>query len=115
MQSEGPRLGAAQVTVDAAANVTIDIPAGTAVVALYAPRSPAGCAFSIITSPGGQVLATGTSAGDIEWEGRIFVELQQPPPTALTLTLQPPTERGVAWAFMFAGATFFDAAPPGLL
>ena len=114
MQSKGPRLGAAQMTADAAATVAIAVPAGTAVVALYAPRSPAGCAFSVTASPGGQVLATGTSAGDIEWEWRVFVELPQPPPSTLTLALQPPAEGG-AFAFMFAGVTFFDAAPPGLL
>ena len=59
----------------------------------------------------GPALAAGTSAGPLEWEWRIFVTLPQPPPATLTLTLQPPAAG--EWSFAFAGATFFDAAPPG--
>jgi hypothetical protein len=56
------------------------------------------------------VLAAGTSSGPLEWEHRVLVALPQPAPAALVLKLQPPAEG--AWAFTFAGATFFDAPLP---
>lgn len=78
----------------------------------YAPQAPTGCKYTVKSTPGDEVLASGTSAGPLVWEGRSVILLPQPPPVAVVLMLQPQASSG--WQFFFAGVTFFDDAPPSL-